>query len=85
MQEWRELANGRNPAPVDERIPLIADVRHPNVPVEPKKLKCSQKVIHRYFGHGTVLQASTEANETSLTIRFDEEGIIDLSLSSDDR
>lgn len=85
MQEWRELANGRNPAPVDKRIPLLADAHHPNVPVEPMKLKCSQKVIHRYFGHGTVLRASTDDNKTSLTIRFDEEGVKDLSLSSDDR
>jgi hypothetical protein len=80
MREWRELASGREPSPVDERLPLLASANRPEKPIAAGKLKIGQKVIHRHFGKGTVTDVKVGGSLTELTIHFDEEGVKQLSL-----
>jgi hypothetical protein len=83
MQEWRELARGRDPSPVDESLPLLADAAHPRQPIAPGILTVGQRIIHRYFGQGTVTELKAGNPFTAMTIRFDEEGVKRLSLPTD--
>jgi PcrA/UvrD tudor domain len=83
MREWRELASGRDPSPVDQSLPLLADARRPQQAVAPGKLKIGQKIVHRYFGQGTVIELKVAHPFTAMTIRFDEEGVKQLSLPTD--
>jgi hypothetical protein len=80
MREWRELASGRDPSPVDESLPLLADARQPHQAVAPGKLKIGQQVIHRHFGQGTVIELKVGNAFIAMKIRFDEEGVKELSL-----
>jgi hypothetical protein len=84
MREWRELARGRDPSPVDESLPLLADARHPRQALAPGMLKIGQKIIHRHFGQGTVIELDVGHPFTTMTIRFEEEGVKQLSLPTDD-
>jgi hypothetical protein len=83
MREWRELALGREPSPVDESLPLLADTGHPQQTVAPGELKIGQKVIHRHFGQGTVIDLKVGHPFTAMRIRFDDEGVMELSLPTD--
>ncbi len=83
MREWRELANGQNPTPVDENLPLLADTRHPQQSVAAGQLKIGQQIIHRHFGKGTVIELKVGNPFTAMTINFDEEGVKQLSLKTD--
>lgn len=83
MREWRELASGREPSPVDESLPLIAGAAHPRRSVAPGKLKVGQKIIHRHFGQGTITELKVGHPFTAMTICFDEEGVQQLSLPTD--
>jgi hypothetical protein len=83
MRQWRELASGQEFSPVDESLPLLAAATKPKRPVAPARLKIGQEVIHRYFGRGSVIELNVDHPFTEMTIRFDEEGIRQLSLPSD--
>lgn len=83
MREWRDLAAGREPNPVDETLPLLAELHHPRKPVRPDRLKVGKRVVHRYFGIGTVTRIEADGAFTRLMILFDEEGCKTLSLPSD--
>jgi hypothetical protein len=83
MREWRALAAGHEPAPVDETLPLLADAQKPRKAVRPDRLRVGQRVIHSYFGAGTVTAIKTGREWTGLLIAFDDEGSKELSLPSD--
>jgi hypothetical protein len=80
MRDWRELASGREPSPMDERLPLLATASHPGKACAPGKLKVGQKVLHRHFGPGKVTDVKIGGPFTELTIHFDDEGVKQLSL-----
>jgi hypothetical protein len=80
MREWRALASGWEPPPVDEGLPLLAEASSPRQPCVPEKLKVGQQVIHRHFGPGTIIELEVGHMFTALTVRFDEEGVKQLSL-----
>ena len=83
MREWRALAAGHEPAPVDETLPLLASAQRPRKPLRARKLQVGDRVIHRYFGHGTVLRIQVQGPSTELIIMFDDEGEMQLALLSD--
>lgn len=83
MREWCALASGREPSPIDESLPLLAEASRPRQACVPGKLKVGQKVIHRHFGLGTIIDLQVGHPFTALTVRFDEEGVKQLSLPSD--
>ena len=83
MREWRALASGREPPPVDESLPLLATASRPRTACVPGKLKVGQKVIHRYLGPGTVIELKVGQSFTELTDHFDEEGDKGLMLPTD--
>jgi hypothetical protein len=49
----------------------------------PGKLKVDQEVIHRHFGPGKVIEVTVGHPFTAMTIRFEEEGVKQLSLPTD--
>ncbi len=83
-REWRDLAQGRDSSPIDLTLPLLTgpnDLRHP---IRPDCLKPGERVSHRHFGLGTVLEITPNSpGWTRLQIEFDEEGIKLFSLPSD--
>jgi hypothetical protein len=83
MREWKALAAGQEPAPVDDTLPLLALAQHPRRAIRPDHLKAGARVISRHFGAGTVNQVIAARDFTQLSIQFDEEGAKVLSLPSD--
>jgi hypothetical protein len=65
---------------VDESLPLLADASKPRKRVAPGMYKIGQEVIHRHFGRGKVIELNRGGPFKEMTIRFDEEGIKQLSL-----
>jgi len=83
MREWRDLAAGRDPTPVDESLPILASPESPRRPLPPKKLRIGQKVLHRDFGMGTVAQINIGDPFTEMVVIFQEEGEKRLTLRSE--
>lgn len=82
MREWRALATGHAPEPVDMSLPLLADATSPDRPIAPRRLKVGQKVVHRHFGIGKVTELKVDPDWTRMTVRFEDEGFKILSLPS---
>ena len=86
-REWRALAAGHAPAPVDPAAPMLADLGHPDRAVRPGSLVPGQRIRHRVFGAGTVVdvmpQEESEDGWTDFVVEFDEEGTMRLSFPSD--
>jgi hypothetical protein len=80
MREWRYLAAGHDAPPVDDTLPLLAYADEPRKPLRPKRLKVGEKIVHRYFGMGTVTEVAVGGRFTSLKVLFEEEGEMNLSL-----
>ena len=82
MRDWRALADGRQPTPVDETLPLLARADRPRTELRPRHLNVGDSVIHRYFGKGIVTEIRGRGSFTEFIVRFDEEGLTTLSLPS---
>jgi hypothetical protein len=83
MREWRNLAAGRPPTVVDMTVPLLARPENPGEPLRPDTLTPGSRIRHRHFGLGVVKKVAIDETWTELTVLFDEEGTIGLSVPSD--
>lgn len=73
-REWKDLAAGKDPTPVDMSLPLLADPRTPRVPVFAHELESQQRIVHRSLGIGTVSHIEKTGIGSRVVIDFDEEG-----------
>lgn len=83
MREWRNLAAGRQPTPIDMMLPLIAAPDNPRLRLRPDQLSSGDRIVHRHFGLGTVNEVHIGKDHTGLKVLFDEEGLKTLSVPSD--
>jgi hypothetical protein len=82
-KEWRDLAAGREPAPIDITLPLIADPENPRLALRPGGLIVGQRVLHRKFGIGTITETEPTGARTTFKVNFDDEGLRGFILPSD--
>jgi len=82
-RDFRDLAAGRQPTPVDMTLPLLANAAHPKRTIRPDQLRKGNRIVHRNFGLGTVMQTSSIGKDTTLKVAFDEEGEKEFRLPSD--
>ncbi len=80
MREWRNLAAGRQPVPVDMSLPLLAEPLNPRQAIPASCLKLGQRILHRHFGLGVVAKIEVGERQTQFTVNFDEEGKKDFRL-----
>ena len=81
VREWRDLAAGCEPTPIDLSLPILADPEKPRRALSPARLKPGQRVLHRTFGFGTVVETKPfQSGRKLLKVQFDEEGVKNLVL-----
>ncbi len=81
MREWQNLAEGREPTPIDMSLPLLASPDDPRQVLKASELKVGQRIRHRHFGLGVVMEIEPEeSGMTELVVDFDEEGEMELGL-----
>jgi hypothetical protein len=75
-REWRALAEGRAPDPIDMSLPELALVTRPRRLVRAGTLKRGDRIVHREYGAGTVTSARPSNGGTDLGVKFDDGGWI---------
>lgn len=73
-REWKDLAAGRDPVPVDMTLPMLACPLNPHAEINLDELKCGARVVHRSFGAGTVSSIEKSPSGTKIIVNFEEEG-----------
>ena len=74
LREWRTLATGREPPPIDMSLPMFGHAENPKKPLQPNRLKVGQRMHHRQLGYGVVVRITREKGKTKVCVDFDEEG-----------
>jgi hypothetical protein len=74
LREWRTLATGREPPPIDMSLPMFGHAEDPKKPLRPNRLKVGQRMHHRQLGYGVVVRITREKGKTEVCVDFDEDG-----------
>ncbi len=74
LREWRTLATGREPPPIDMSLPMLGHAEDPKKPLRPNRLKVGQRMRHRQLGYGVVVRITREKGVKEMCVDFDEEG-----------
>jgi hypothetical protein len=82
MREWRNLAAGRPPTPIDMSLPVVAEPGNPRKGLRPGLFAIGQQISHRHFGLGVITKIKSDGPRTMLDVNFDEEGPKTLSLAN---
>ena len=81
MREWRRLAAGLPPQPIDLTLPLFGQPENPAREILPDDFRRDLRVHHRNLGLGTVIDVQTASDSIRCDVLFDEEGAIKRSFS----